>query len=372
MRKGIVIAGGGTGGHVFVADAVARALVDGGVEKRDLTFIGSSRGQERTLLAGSGIKLVLLPGRGIRRSFSPSAIASNIRALGGIAVAIVSAFVGLVRHRPAVVVSVGGYAAAPVDIAAVALRIPLVLVNVDAVPGMAHRVVGRFAAAACVAFDGTPLPRATTTGAPVREAFTEIEVDAAARRTARAALDVEVERPLVAVLTGSLGARSVNEAVLALASRWRQRSVTLYHVTGRRDFDDLSARNPIGPGDSLDYRQVPFEGEVPLLYQAADVAITRSGALTVAELAAAALPSVLVPLPGAPGDHQTLNARALVAPGGGVLLPDIELSAERLDEIIDSMLADQPALDEMRRSARSISHPDAAREVAEVVREHAR
>lgn len=368
MKRGIVLAGGGTGGHVFVAQAVATALLEDGVPQDDLLFIGSRRGQEKTLLAESGIELMLLPGRGIRRSLSPSAIGANVGAIAGILTAFITSFVRLLRQRPAAVVSVGGYAAAPVDLAAAVLRIPLVLVNIDAVPGMAHRLIGRAATAACVAFDGTPLPKSITTGAPVREAFTRIIDSAAARRTAQEEIGVATDRPLVVVLTGSLGARSVNAAVLELAELWRSRQVTLYHVTGRRDFDDLVAQNPIQPGDALDYRQIPFEEQVPLLYQAADIALTRAGALTIAELAAAGLPAVLVPLPGAPGDHQTLNARALCAPGGGILVADDDVSGPSIATVLDEVLGDAGRMAAMRRAARSISHPLAASEVAEVVR----
>jgi undecaprenyldiphospho-muramoylpentapeptide beta-N-acetylglucosaminyltransferase len=366
----IVIAGGGTGGHVFVAEAVATALCDRGVDRSDLRFIGSERGQERELLAESGIELVLLPGRGIQRSLSPSAIRANLGAVLGIVRAFLRSFSLLRQLRPAAVVSVGGYAAAPVGIAAAVLRRPLVLVNVDAVPGLTHRVLGRFSAAACVAFPGTPLENATVTGAPVRPAFAAIDAEGSGRRLAAAGLGVEEGRHVIAVLTGSLGARSVNEAVLGLADRWRGRAVTIYHVTGRRDFADLTARWVANVDDVIDYRQVPFEPDVPRLYQAADVAITRAGALTVAELAMAGLPAVLIPLPGAPGDHQTLNARALAEVGGGILMADSEVSSGRLDEEVGALLAEPVRRAEMAQSAHGLAHVDAAGEVAEVVLSH--
>ena len=372
MTGPIVIAGGGTGGHVFVADAVARSLVDRGTEKDQLRFVGSERGQERQLLADSGITLILLPGRGIRRSLRPSACVANLVAVGGIARAVVRSIRLIRRLRPAAVVSVGGYAAAPVALAAVLLHRPLVLVNVDAVPGLTHRIFGRYAVAACVAFPGTPLDRATVTGAPVRPEFAAIEGDEAARRLAVTELGMNADRPIVAVLTGSLGARSVNEAVLGLAERWRNKEVTIVHVTGRRDFNDLVARWTPQSGDNLDYRQVPFEARVPLLYQAAQVAITRAGALTVAELAMAGLPAILVPLPGAPGDHQTLNARVLERAGAGVIVPDADLSAAALEETLNRLLDDAPGRAQMARHARSLGHADAAAAVAEVVLSHVR
>ncbi len=370
MSGPIVIAGGGTGGHVFVAEAVATALQGRGVEARDLRFVGSERGQERDLLAGTGIELLLLPGRGIQRSMRPSAVVANVGAALGIARAFLRSFVLLRRLRPRAVVSVGGYAAAPVGVAAALLRRPIILVNVDAVPGLTHRLLDRFSAAACVAFPGTPLDNASVTGAPVRPEFAEIEQGDRARTSAAESMGLPTDQPVVAVVTGSLGARSVNEAVLGLADRWRGSEVTIYHVTGRRDFDDLQNRWTPAPDDLLTYRQVAFEGDVPHLYQAADVAITRAGALTVAELAMAGLPAVLVPLPGAPGDHQTLNARALVEADGGILLADPQVTAARLDDEIGALLADPARRAAMSRNARALAHGDAAGEVAEVVLAH--
>ena len=372
MTGQVVIAGGGTGGHVFVADAVAQALLERGLTKSDLHFVGSQRGQERKLLADSGIALTLLPGRGIRRSLRPAACWANLGAVVGMARAFLGSLRLLRRLRPSAVVSVGGYAAAPVGIAALVLRRPVILVNVDAVPGLTHRVLGRRAAAACVAFPGTPLERATVTGAPVRPEFAAVDRSAAGCRSAVEALGLTVGVPVVAVVTGSLGARSVNEAVLGLAHRWRGRGVTIYHVSGRRDFDDLCARWEPTEDDVIDYRLVAFEDRMPVLYQAAAVAITRAGALTVAELTAVGLPAVLVPLPGAPGDHQTLNARALAEVEGGILLPDAEVSAARLDDLVGSLLDDPDRRAAMAAHAASLSHADAAGEVAEVVLAHVR
>lgn len=372
MSRPIFVAGGGTGGHVFVADAVARALVEDGVDPADLRFVGSTRGQERELLAGRGIELTLLPGRGILRSLRPRAILRNLGSSLGILLALLGALALTARQRPRAVVSVGGYAAAPAGIAAVLLRRPLILVNVDAVPGLAHRLLGRFAAASCVAFPGTPLPRSVVTGAPVRPEFLSVAGDPGSRRAAKLALGCDPDRPLVAVLTGSLGARSVNAAVLELADRWRGRGATLYQVSGRRDFEDFEAMVSSRPAGVLDHRLVPFEADVPSLYGAADVAVTRAGALTVAELAVCGLPAVLVPLPGAPGDHQTRNAEALVSAGGGILLADRDLSGSRLDDLLSALLDDESALDSMATAARVLGHPDAAGEVAEVVLDRAR
>jgi UDP-N-acetylglucosamine--N-acetylmuramyl-(pentapeptide) pyrophosphoryl-undecaprenol N-acetylglucosamine transferase len=366
----IVIAGGGTGGHVFVAQSVADALLDTGVDPAQLRFVGSRRGQESTLLAGSPIALTLLPGRGLDRSWAPGRLAQNLVAAVGLAVGSVSMLVRFAAWRPRAVVSVGGYAALPAGLAAGIWRRPLILVNIDVEPGSTHRLLARFATASCVVSDETPLPNPTLTGAPVRGALEQIDRSSEGRRRARAALACDPDRAMVAVVTGSLGARSVNEAVLALAFDWAERAVTLYHVTGRRDFEQLSARRPHGDA-VLDYRLVPFEEEMGLVYQACDVLVCRAGALTVAEIGVVGLCSILVPLPGAPGDHQTKNALSLANQGAAVVLGDAELSPERLGEMLVGLLEDEARRASFEEAARRCGHPKAAASVAKVVLEHA-
>jgi len=384
-RRYAVVAGGGTGGHVLEALAVARALAALGHPKAEIEIVGSRRGQETTLLAGEGFPLTVLPGRGISRGRRPTDVLANIGAVAGLAWATVLATAALARSRPKAVVSVGGYASFPAAAAATVLRIPLVLVNIDAVPGLVHRVFGRFAVACAVAFPSTPLPRAVVTGTPVRQEVREVDRSPESVARARDALGIPTDRRTVGVFGGSLGARRLNHAASTLAHRWRGRSDrTLYHVTGRREWEAMgpsaTGTPPGAPGDGADpgcadrlcYRRVPFEDRMPLLYEAADVVVCRAGAVTVAELAVAGVPSVLVPLPGAPGDHQTANARSLAAAGGGVLLPDDQCDGRRLEAALEELLADDELLAAMSAAASGMGHPDAAARVAALVDAHAR
>ena len=381
MRRYAVVAGGGTGGHVLLALAVARALAERGHGRESIELVGSVRGQEADLLAGEGFPLTLLPGRGIARRLDLGTLAANAGAVVGLARATARAILLVARTRPRVVVSVGGYASFPADLAAVVLRVPLVLVNIDAVPGLVHRLLGRFAAASAVSFPGTPLPRATVTGTAVREDVVAVDRSPASAERARKELGVPLERRTVGVVGGSLGARRLNEAATGLAAAWADRAdLALYHVTGRRDWAALAARAPQAPdGDwavggavgeavgGLWYRAVPFCDRMPLLYEAVDVLVCRAGAVTVAELTVAGVPAVLVPLPGAPGDHQTANARALVDAGAAVLLPDDRCDASTLAAELGPLLADPARLRGMGEAARGLGRPDAARRVAEVV-----
>jgi len=371
-RRHAVVAGGGTGGHLLPALAISRALVERGHSPESIEMVGSRRGQETALLLGEGFPVTLLPGRGLARRFDTRSLLDNIGAVVALAWALVVALALLARWRPRVVVSVGGYASFPPAVAAVVLRIPLVLVNIDAVPGLVHRMVGRFAAASAVAFAGTPLPRAVVTGTPVRPELLAIDRSDEARRRARAALGLPAGRRTLVAFGGSLGARRINEAVSGLAERWRDRDdLAIYHVVGRRDWERFAGRSGrlagAEPGDRLHYRMVPYEERMGLVYAAADLLVCRAGAMTVAEVAATGVPAVLVPLPGAPGDHQTANARVLVQAGAAELLPDGECGPERLAEAAERLLVDTARLRRMGASALRLARPDAAARAAELV-----
>jgi undecaprenyldiphospho-muramoylpentapeptide beta-N-acetylglucosaminyltransferase len=377
-RRYAVIAGGGTAGHVFVALATARALAERGVERDDIELIGSARGQEAALAGGEGFGLTLLAGRGIVRRLRPGPQLTNLVSVGGLLWATLRALVILLRRRPRVVVSVGGYASAPAGIAAVLLRVPIVLVNVDARPGLAHRVLGRFAAASAVAFPGTHLRHPVLTGAPVRDDLVGVHRSLDRAATARLALGLPADRRTVAVFGGSLGARRLNDATLALARLYAMRGgLTLYHVCGPRNFEEVEAARVELPAESaagagLCYRLVPFEEDMASLYGAADVVVCRAGALSVAELALVGMPAVLVPLPGAPGDHQSANAAALVDAGAAVMLKDEDCTGDRLAAVLNELLASPAHLTQMGEAAAALGRPDAADAVASLVQAHAR
>jgi UDP-N-acetylglucosamine--N-acetylmuramyl-(pentapeptide) pyrophosphoryl-undecaprenol N-acetylglucosamine transferase len=345
--------------------AIAEHLRARGLRADELRFVGSRRGQEATLLKGD-VELTLLAGRGIRRSLSPSALVDNLVAMAGLAGALAQAVTLMIRWRPRVVVSVGGYASLPASVAAVLTGRPLVLVELDATPGAALRVVRRFARRRCTAFPASD-PRAVTTGAPLREAIESISRERTRLSVRDAGGSVDPRWTLV-VMTGSLGARSVNEAVLELARRWRARSdVRLVHVTGERDYESLRARWAPVPDDQLEYEQVPFADMVEL-WARADLAVCRAGATTVAELAFLGIPSVLVPLPGAPGDHQSHNALALARAGGAVVVADSPVSADALATAIAPLL-DEDRLRAMSAGARSLGRGGAAAAIAAVILE---
>jgi undecaprenyldiphospho-muramoylpentapeptide beta-N-acetylglucosaminyltransferase len=367
-----LVAGGGTGGHLVPALAVAHAL--GARRHPDaVELVGSRRGLDRELWSDAGMPVTLLPGRGLVRRLTWRAVTQNVGALLGLVAATAGALVLMARRRPAVVVAVGGYASVPTSLAAAAWRVPVVLVNVDAVPGAANRLIARFARVTAVAFAGTPLPRTVLTGAPVSAA-----VVAAAprrpqtRRSARASLGLPGDGLVVGAVGGSLGARHLNEAMLGLAERWSHRAdVAIYHVVGRRDAAWASALATVGTDGGLRYVQVPYERRMDLLYAAADVMVGRAGALTVAELAVVGVPAVLVPLPDSPGDHQQANARVLEEVGGAVVVPDDQCTPERLASEIDAIAVEPGRLAAMASASAALGRRDAAARIAELAERYA-
>lgn len=361
----VLIAGGGTAGHLLPGLAVARELVARGHDPAAVHFVGARRGIEAELVPAAGFDITLLPGRGVQRRLT----LENLGALWGLVRAMGMA-VGLVRRRrPAVVLTLGGFASVAVALAAVLWRVPLVVAEQNARAGAANRLVARRAAACAVPFAETDLPRAVVTGNPVRD-----EILAAGRQrdvaAARRELGLPEDRVVIVAFAGSLGSRRLNAAVEGAAEAWSDRSdLAIHHVVGARDWDTRNTPDT----DGLCYRAVRYESRMDLALAAADLVVSRSGGTTVAELAVVGVPSVLVPLPIATRDHQTANAGPLVRAGAAVLVPDDELDADRLVREVAQLLADGPdGLARRAAAARSLGRPDAAAAVADLVEDAAR
>lgn len=361
-----IIAGGGTAGHLHPGLAVAKALVRRGHNPESLLFVGSEKGIEQRLVPEAGFPLITLPGTGIPRKIAKETGLAALALSKGMAQG-----VRIVRdEKPNVVLGLGGFASMPCAVGALTRRVPLVVQEQNAVPGAANKLVGKWAAACAVSYEGTKLPKAVLTGNPVREEM--LRVDRVTQRdAARAELGVDPDRRLVVVFGGSLGALRLNQAALDAADHWSDRAdLALHHVIGERDWTVLADRRESISGN-LSYRAVRYEHRMPLVFAAADLVVCRSGASTTAELGVVGLPSVLIPLPGAPGDHQTANARALSSVGAATLVPDGEFDGPRLATEVEAILADPDRLIEMATQARSVGRRDAADRVADLLEEHA-
>jgi UDP-N-acetylglucosamine:LPS N-acetylglucosamine transferase len=257
---------------------------------------------------------------------------------------------------------VGGFASLPCVVAARLRRVPAVVHEQNAAPGLANRIGVRLGARAAVSLPDTRLRRGVLTGNPVRP-----EIAAVTR--------APTVPPMVAVVGGSLGARRLNDAALELFDGWRDRAdVAVVHVAGARDHDrcaqGLAALRH--PSDRLAYELIPYEDRMQRVYSDAAAMVCRAGAVTIAELAVTGLPAVLVPLPNAPHDHQTRNAQAMVRVGAAVLVPDAELDGERLCAELQRLLIDPVGLGAMAAAGKAAARPDAAARVADMVEEAAR
>ncbi len=359
-RTFAVLAGGGTAGHVLPALAVADALVAAGHDRASIHFVGAERGMEATMVPAAGYGVTLLRVEGVQRRLTPA----NARAAARFSRAVPQTLNLLHRMRPRVVVSVGGYASVPAVVAAATLRIPVVAVSYDAVPGAASRLAARVATATAVAFASSPLPRAVVTGAPLRDEILGLDRERD-RDEARAALGLPRDRFVVLVFGGSLGSGKLNDVTAAYVDTVAGRGdLAVHHVVGRRAVE-LPER-AVRP-DGLWYQPVRYEDRMHLAYAAADLVLARAGATTVAELAALGAPSILVPWPLATEDHQTANARVLADVGGAVLVPEAAFDATRMATEVDRLAADPAALVVMSRAARSVGRRDAAHQIAVLV-----
>jgi len=326
-----VITGGGTAGHVLPALAIAEALQDTGHAVDSLHYVGAQRGIESRLLPSTPYPHTLLDVVGFQRSFTRR----NLGFATKLVRATLQAVALLRRLRPRVVVSVGGYASMPSVLAARRLRIPIVVVSFDRRPGRASALSGRFAAAAAVAFDGSSLPRAEVTGAPVRRVIRQVDRDTG-RRPARVALDLPDDRFLVTVIGGSLGSAVLNNAIVRYAAEHADdRRLAIYHVVGERFRDLVPERD--GTGGVL-CRVVGFEDRMAFLWAASDLVVGRGGASTVAEIAVTGTPAILVPWAASAEDHQTMNVRWLSDKGAAVLLPESDVGG--LGDAIEAIRAD--------------------------------
>lgn len=361
------VSGGGTGGHLFPALAIGRALRARWPEG-DLLFVGSAAGPERATAEREGWAFAGLTVRGVKGR----GLLGATNALVLLLRAVREARRVLRDFGPHVVVGTGAYVSAPVVLAARSLRVPVLLHEQNAVPGMANRLLARWARPAAVAV-GMPASevffqevRVVVTGNPVRR-----EVQGGIRGAAREALGIQPEAVVPLVFGGSQGAHRLNLAVLEalpLLAAERDR-LHMIHATGERDFE---AVREAYAGLGFRATVAAFVREMGAAYAAADVAICRSGAMTLAELAAVGKPALLVPYPHAANDHQRLNAEAFAAAGAARTLPDRDCTGAAVADFIREACRDPETLRAMGRRAQTLATPGAAERIAALVAEIAR
>ncbi len=340
-----VITGGGTSGHVLPAIAIADALVAAGHRPDEIVYIGARRGIETRLLPATAYPYEFLDVVGLQRRLAASNLTFPLKLIRSV----VAARRLLKTLRPAVVVSVGGYASFPATFAARLRGIPIVVVSYDRTPGLASRVSARFATTCAVAFEGSALRRAQHTGAPVRRDLVLLD-RAASRAGSRLALGIPQDRFVVAVFGGSLGSKVLNDAVSAMVEVLSGRSdIAVRHVVGDRFLGGAAAERSGETG--IMYDVIGYEDRMVDVYAAADLMVTRAGASTIAELSTAGMPSVIIPWAASADDHQTDNARILADVRAAIVLNESELDAPRLATIVTDLAGDPESLAAMAAAA---------------------
>jgi len=366
----VLIAAGGSGGHVFPGLALARALTE-----HDPTtvvrFAGTSRGIETRAVPEAGFPLDLLPILPLYRRAAIESLAAPLAAVRGTLAA-----ARLVRRFGFdVVCGMGAYVTLPVAIGAWSAGVPVVLHEQNAVPGIANRLAARVArtvalgvAEAGAAF-AVPRDRTVVVGNPVRPELTRLD-RAALRDQGVAAFNLDPVRRTLFVFGGSHGAKRINEALIAATRHWPEpTAVQVLHASGRGFEPDVraawAAADPAGRG--LSVHVVPFVDRMDLAYAAADLVLTRAGASSIAELTTAGVPAVMVPLQRATANHQAANARAVAAAGGAVVVEDGDLGGPGLAATVAPLLLDRERLAAMAKAMHGLGHPAAADELAALV-----
>jgi len=346
-----ILAGGGTGGHVIPALAIANQLKKS--YDAEVLFIGTARGIENRLVPAAGFPLQLVRVGALKNV----SLTTRLKTAFDLPRAVWDAARMLNQFAPDVVIGVGGYASGPAMLAAVVKHIPTLAFEPNVVPGFANRMVARLVSGAAVHFEETAeyFRHAEVTGVPVRQAFFEI----APKRQGT---------PTVLVFGGSQGAHAINDAMMRCLPVLQREApgIHIIHQTGERDYNDALAayKHLCESAASFTFEVFKFIEDMPAAFARADLVVCRSGASTVAEIAAAGKPAVFVPFPRAADDHQRVNAEALERAGAAVVVEESKLEGVWLAETIAALLQDSSRLQKMSAAARGMAHPNAARDIA--------
>jgi UDP-N-acetylglucosamine--N-acetylmuramyl-(pentapeptide) pyrophosphoryl-undecaprenol N-acetylglucosamine transferase len=351
----VVIAGGGTGGHVIPALAIGRELRDR--HSAELLFVGTARGLETKLVPEAGFKLELVRSGQLKNV----SLKTRVRTLADVPLGVVHCLRLLKEFQPQVVVGVGGYASGPAMMAALLKRVPTLAYEPNAVPGMTNRLLGKRVNAAAVNFAPTVryFRNAEVTGVPVRPEIFDLPPRPAGAPLSKLGL---------LVTAGSQGAAVFNDVMPRIAARLLRQvqGLTIVHQSGARHLETTRAAYAASGADASRWAVEAFLTDMPAQYAAADLVLARSGS-TIAELCAAGKPSVLVPLPTAADDHQRKNAEVLAEAGAAVMMLQRDATPEALERMLVELLLDPARRESMAASARTLARPGALERIAAMV-----
>ncbi|HEU4521482.1 MAG TPA: undecaprenyldiphospho-muramoylpentapeptide beta-N-acetylglucosaminyltransferase [Thermoanaerobaculia bacterium] len=357
VGKTLMIAGGGTGGHIYPAIAIARVYLERD-PSRKVIFVGTEKGLEKTIVPKAGFPLEFISVGGLKGKGGMDLL----RNLARLPLGFIQAWKVVSRHQPSLVLGVGGYSSGPVLAAAAVRRIPTMIHEQNAYPGLTNRLLAKFVKAVAVAFQEA-LPRlkrtdGVVTGNPIRKEFFE-------KGGARASTLAQKKRLLI--FGGSQGSRILNDTMtgaLLFMARLRD-ELEIVHQTGPADLQKIQEAYRTSPFPGA--RVVPYLDPMADEIAAADLVVSRAGAMTIGELAAIGRGAVLVPFAAATNNHQELNARVVESAGGAVVITEKELTPERLAAAINEIASNPERARRMGESARSLAAPDATARIVDFI-----
>jgi UDP-N-acetylglucosamine--N-acetylmuramyl-(pentapeptide) pyrophosphoryl-undecaprenol N-acetylglucosamine transferase len=374
-----IVTGGGTGGHIYPALAVAACLLEN-PDVESVVYIGKTGALESELAPQAGLPFNGITFYGMPRGKSPIALVKILLWTGHLSRACLQAMAYLKANRPDVVFGTGGYVSAPVLLAAKFLKIPFAIHEPDAQPGLANRLMGRYADLITTSFSvgaeklqHNPRQTVRITGNPIRKELGQL-FSQAEKNQARAQLGEHwpVERPILLVTGGSQGARRLNlalvEALPTLLEEWR---IGVLHLTGRKLYEEtMAALDAIDPAlrHHCAYQVLPFNHDMASWLTIADVALCRAGSLSLSEMYACGLPTLLVPYPFAAADHQRRNAEASVEAGASFMLEDSSFTGAALLEKLEPLFKNPTTYATMRQTTLALAHPEATQAIAQSLR----
>jgi len=351
----IAVSGGGTGGHIYPAVAIARELLQLDPEAQ-IIFIGGKGRRESTIVPDLGFDFVPVPVESFPRSLS----LRWFKVAYSVPLGLLKSLIALKKFSPQLVIGTGGYACGPVLLGASLLHIPVVIQEQNALPGVTNRIMGRWADEIHVPFEAAvryfPSGRTKITGNPVRP-------EIAAAMGDHEKLGLKKDRLTILFMGGSQGARSINNAAIGALERLMELEphIQVIHQTGKWDFTDMEKAY-----DKLPFTKIvrQYFDMMQDIYAVTDLVVCRSGAMTLAELAVRGLPAVLIPYPHSAEGHQIVNAQALEDKGAAIMIRDEQLTGECLADTLLSLIRDRERLSSMAEVSRSLGKPKAAREIA--------
>lgn len=361
----VIMSGGGTGGHIYPAITIIRAIQKE-VQDCEVLFIGTQHGLESDIIPKEGLDFRTIDIRGFERRLSMQNVHTIIKTIGS-----VWQSRQIIRNfKPDIVIGTGGYVCGPVLLAASMMAIPTIIQEQNVIPGITNKILARFVEKIAVGYGEartyfTNKDKIVVTGNPVRP-----EVISATREEGIKALGLDPAKRTILISGGSRGARSINQAMVQVYQQFAGRQdIQLLHVTGQSEYNDIVGNLKQCCIDTTKAGNIiikPYLYNMPQALAVADIAVFRAGAIGLAELTARGIPSILIPYPYAAENHQEFNARVMEQQGAAVVIRDAELNGARLIKVINELVNSPTTLDEMANASKKIGCPKAAESIAKM------